>query len=132
MGTAVDKSSLKECVSHLVNVLLADVIIISCYRTKCNHRRNLIIIATVIAVGNNILALCICGTDGSNYGVAKTITIMYSKDDNYVRYGDILLAVQMLPNTGITSTAAKLVWRRALELKGDCRTRRWVPFSADR
>lgn len=36
---------------------------------------------------------------------------------------------QNAPKIGMTSTAAKLVWRAALELKGDRRTRRWVPFS---
>ena len=33
------------------------------------------------------------------------------------------------PRIGMTSTAAKLVWRAALALKGDWRTRRCVPFS---
>ena len=36
------------------------------------------------------------------------------------------------PRMGITSTAAKLVWRAALALKGDWRTRRCVPFSPAR
>ena len=37
-----------------------------------------------------------------------------------------------LPRTGMTSTAAKLVCRAAFGWKGDCLTRRCVPFSPDR
>ena len=33
--------------------------------------------------------------------------------------------------SGETSTSAKLVWRRAAASKGEIRTRRWTPFSAE-
>ena len=79
MGT-----SHKPGVSYLISVLLADVYIVSCHCTECDHRCHSIIVATVITVDNKLLTSSICGNDGSNYGVAKTITIMYSKDDNYI------------------------------------------------
>ena len=54
--------------------------------TELKYCRNLVL-SRLVAVGNNIPALCICGTDGGNYGFAKiliyftvgTVCSLYSK-----------------------------------------------------
>ena len=43
------------------------------YRTACNYRRECNVVAIVITVGNDIIALCICGNDAGNYGFSKII-----------------------------------------------------------
>ena len=57
------------------------------YRSEFKCRRHLTIVAIVITVGNNNPALCICGNDGGNNGIAKIIN--YFCDDIYIRNGSL-------------------------------------------
>ena len=48
---------------------------------------NVVIVANVMTVGNNIPALCNCGNDGGNYGFVKMIN--YFCNDMHIRYSTI-------------------------------------------
>lgn len=77
-----------------MNMLRWVVAPVCLYHTKCNYRRECIILAIVIMFGNNILALCILGNDGDKYGFAKMN--MYLNDNNHIRYGTFTLGVASL------------------------------------